>query len=395
MNSFFNLRNIYFHHAIGLVFRLTLVLYGYRQDRVSAVPYTDVDYHVVTDSAFHVLEGGSPYDRRTYRYTPILAWMMLPNVLIHDVMGKLVFCLLDHIASHIIYLVTLNKTLNPVKSALLWLYNPFVIGISTRGSNESLVIVLVLAVLYAHTCRRVLWMGVMLGIAIHVKIYPIIFALPLYLGIEDNSSIFSNLSSVSRRKLTFVLSCICTFTALTYSCYHFYGWNYIEESFLYHVSRVDTRHNFSVYFYLLYLLTNVPCRGLGLLTLTPQLLAVAVYGLIYGSRRKYVPLAMFAQVFAFVTFNRVVTSQYFLWYLMFVPVLYADLEKTMPLWQLVLLPMLWIVAQASWLFPAFLLEFKGMDCFLPIFLEGIAFFCCNVGTLLVVTSNYFNFHKSC
>ena len=70
---------------------------------MSEVKFTDVDYRVFTDAARHIYKDGSPYDRHTYRYTPLLAWMLIPNVNVSPLFGKFLFCGFDIIAGHLIY----------------------------------------------------------------------------------------------------------------------------------------------------------------------------------------------------------------------------------------------------------------------------------------------------
>lgn len=67
---------------IGLFLRLSLIGYAEIQDKYFNLKYTDIDYSVYTDGANYVLDGGTPYDRHTYRYTPILAYLMTGNILL-------------------------------------------------------------------------------------------------------------------------------------------------------------------------------------------------------------------------------------------------------------------------------------------------------------------------
>lgn len=79
--------------------RAALLSMGQWQDTHLEVKYTDIDYEVVTDGALFMARGGSPYDRSTYRYTPLLAAALLPNVSLHRAWGKLLFCGADLLAA--------------------------------------------------------------------------------------------------------------------------------------------------------------------------------------------------------------------------------------------------------------------------------------------------------
>ena len=57
----------------GGVVRMCLLLWGEWQDRHLAVPYTDIDYGVFSDGALLVARGASPFDRSTYRYSPLMS----------------------------------------------------------------------------------------------------------------------------------------------------------------------------------------------------------------------------------------------------------------------------------------------------------------------------------
>ena len=117
-----------------------------------ALKYTDIDYRVFSEAADFVVQGGSPYERSTYRYTPLLAWMMVPNSLVHEAVGKCLFILTDiliGISLKRVLTVLVRKTsgsASPEAQAMrvnlltsMWLLNPIAINVSTRGNAEALI----------------------------------------------------------------------------------------------------------------------------------------------------------------------------------------------------------------------------------------------------------------
>ena len=378
------------HLIFGFVVRFIMIIYGEHHDRNNSLKYTDIDYHVITDGAREVSEGGSPFDRHTYRYTPFLAWLMLLNVKGHFLLGKVLFSLCDCVSANLIYKILVSEG-HPksfsIKCSLIWLYNPISIGISSRGSAESVVAILVLVTVYLLKQRLPLLTGFFLGLSIHFKIYPIIYCLPIYLSFSTDQElkILWKRFLPTLAKIKVVIGVLIGFFVPTAFGYKLYGFDYIEESFIYHIVRSDTRHNFSVYFYLLYLSADYEIPGLFLSTFTPQCILLLIIGVRFGQRLD-ISFALFAQTVVFVTFNKVVTSQYFVWYLLLLPLIIPRLNISLK--KGIFFISLWLAAQCSWLLPAYLLEFHAINAFVPIWLEGIAFFCCNVGILISLILNY-------
>ena len=86
---------------------------------------------------------------------------------------------------------------------------------------------------------------------------------------------------------------------------------FIEHSYLYHVVRTDHRHNFSVYNTLLHLDSAYGSTSIvrfESVAFLPQLLLAVVLTPALLAKRDLAS-TMLAQTFAFVTFNKVCTSQ--------------------------------------------------------------------------------------
>src|SRR5436305_6980831 len=103
-SSFFSFSNTSFIFLSAVFLRVVLFIYGLLQDAYSPMKYTDIDYFVFTDAARFISRGRSPYDRDTYRYTPLLAWLLLPTTWgrIWFSFGKVLFAAGDIVAGWLI-----------------------------------------------------------------------------------------------------------------------------------------------------------------------------------------------------------------------------------------------------------------------------------------------------
>jgi len=385
--------------VISALLRILLILYGCYHDAQHVVKYTDIDYQVFTEAATFVSEGGSPYQSLTYRYTPILALILLPNVHLHILWGKVLFSFFDLVTGYLLHVILRFdgwSTSTSTRAACLWLFNPVAFTVSTRGNAEAILSALVLTVLLLAKRGNTHLSALLYGLAVHMKIYPIVYSLPLYLflgshdAFHDSSLTLKNLKTFfqnlipNKKQLIFVSLSILSFLAITAICYWFYGQPFLHQTYLYHISRKDIRHNFSVYYLMFYLMAESDYLPLlSLLAFLPQALLLLKSSFSFFRHLEFV---FFVNTAIFVTFNKVVTSQYFLWYLCLLPLLapYLKIKRS----ESAVLTLLWSGNQAAWLLAAYYLEFLGKPTYVYIFIASIAFFLSNCHIIRRLTRTF-------
>ena len=235
--------------------------------------FTDTDYEVFSDAATHVYNGGSPFARHTYRYTPLAAYICLVNNIIHPLAGKIVFCLCD-IAMGLIFWKIVDhqreqlppdvksRTWKTITFVSCWIFNPMIVAMPTRGSNDNIISLLIFIALYFLLKKRYVLAGLSYGLSVHFKIYPVIYSFAFYFFIDMDRSLISKGQTIkaiftkngffTRDRIVFTLISASTFIFLTYFFYYIYGYEFLYEAYLYHFVRKDHRHNNSVYFYMIY-----------------------------------------------------------------------------------------------------------------------------------------------
>ena len=196
------LKNLFHHHRYitSIILRYLVIIITEYLYYNYAILYTDIDYHVFSDGARHVAIFESPYERETYRYTPLLAVLMIPNIKIWYPIGKFLLSTIDVGVGYLIELLLKSqdsnsneeKTFNDIikekkdesyyaYASLFYLYNPLTIVICTRGSADCIITFLVLLSLIYLEKKKYYLSALIYGFAVHFKIYPIIYAPSLFL----------------------------------------------------------------------------------------------------------------------------------------------------------------------------------------------------------------------
>ncbi|KAK9481290.1 PIG-M-domain-containing protein [Lipomyces japonicus] len=365
--------------------RVVFFFYGVYQDANAEIRFTDIDYFVFTDAAKFTALGGTPYDRATYRYTPILAWFLLPTT-IYFWFGKLLFALGDLIAGWLmlrIFHLRGLSTESALKFSSVWLLNPMVATISTRGSSEGLLGAMVIALLWAFYEKKVVLSGFLTGFAVHFKIYPIIYIPSILWALDDSPKLLGNgfLKWVNKDRVKFALASVASFTIFTALMYFVYGHPFLLHTYLHHLSRSDHRHNFSPYNILLYMTSSPSVEHKSpypSLAFIPQLFISGIF-FPFMLAKKDLAKTLFVQTFVFVTFNKVCTSQYFMWYLVLLPFYLPNSSMLKNKFLGIGALLLWTLAQVLWLQQGFELEYLGKSTFFPgILAATLIFFLVNI-----------------
>ncbi|KAG9448551.1 hypothetical protein H6P81_008516 [Aristolochia fimbriata] len=413
---------------IAALFRLILIIYGEWQDAHMEVRYTDIDYIVFSDAASLVASGKSPYERSTYRYSPLLAYLLVPNVIIHRSWGKLLFSAADLLVGFFVHSI-LKKRKVPEDlnyyCVAAWLFNPFTFTIGTRGNCEPIVCATILWIIICLMNGNLFQAAFWYGLIVHFRIYPIIYSLPILVVLDQNEfqlahtplitkwtleqrlssqkgataasyqdpvyrrylcfpwQIFQNLMTKERLLFGSISASVFFFwTALFFSLY---GWEFLNEAFLYHLTRTDPRHNFSIYFYHIYLHHQLEFSVLErLISFLPQLVVQLVLVFRFG---KDLPFCFFVQTVAFVAFNKVITAQYFVWFFCLLPVILPWSNMRIK-WRGLLCMVSWMGVQIHWLLWGYLLEFKGKNVFIQLWLASILFLAANTLVLVAIIRNH-------
>jgi phosphatidylinositol glycan class M len=98
---------------------------------------------------------------------------------------------------------------------------------------------------------------------------------------------------------------------------------------------------------------------------------------------------MLIQTLAFVSFNKVCTAQYFVWWIALLPLALINSDlKDLKRKKLILVLLLWFILELSWNVGAYLLEIRGVSAFNLIFVSCFGFFMANIYLMYVLITHH-------
>ena len=411
------MKNIFHHkrYKVSLIIRYLIIIITEYLYYNCGVLYTDIDYHVFSDGAKHVAKLESPYERETYRYTPLLAILMIPNVKIWYPIGKFVLSTIDVGVGYLIEKLLKkqqkqkDETFNDIikgendeafynYASLFYLYNPLTIVICTRGSADCIITFLVLLSLIYLEKRKYYLSAIIYGFAVHFKIYPIIYAPSIFLYLLYKEYVRNNKKelapipfcqrfcfkvistikmvfkySLTKVALSFVLISSSVFFVFLGVFYKLIGYKFLYEYLLYHLIRKDHRHNYSIFYYTIYLTyDNDFSKYLSLVTFLPQMILILTVTIFLY---KDINLCLIILTMIFVHFNKVITAQYFIWYLSLIPlIVHRNLLFNVKKWKALIMFIIWMFFELIWNSYSHLLEYEGKNYFITMWIVNVFFF---------------------
>ena len=295
--------------------------------------HTDIDYHIYTEAAQHAVDPTSlnPYNRYTYRYTPLLAYIMLPN-LVWAPFGKVLFNIFDLAAIYLMkkYMNKLDWLEGKKANTYLnfWIFNVYMIYINGRGSCESISLFLLVLTLYqlkvyitpgrAGGRQRALFIAALAyGMLVHFRLYPILFGFSVVLYINKGRI----LPTVDLFKFFFYSASL--FIGLFVVFRIVYGEVFAYEWALYHLVRKDPRHSQSVFWMRTMYNSGSEGEKAPINTIT-LVFRIALIILIAFKYKRNIIYAIFLQTMVFTIFNTVYTAQYAIWEIQMFPLMFTQ-----------------------------------------------------------------------
>jgi phosphatidylinositol glycan class M len=149
--------------------------------------------------------------------------LLIPNEFLHPAFGKFLFATCDIIVGGLLYNI-LKRTNSRAYLwvGILWLLNPIVANISTRGSAESVLGAIVISTLSLALKGRMDAAAAMLGLAVHFKIYPFIYGASIlaFLGSkakgtkEKEGTVARIVALVTKERVRFTVVSLASFFML-------------------------------------------------------------------------------------------------------------------------------------------------------------------------------------